>query len=699
MLKKKFVCAMISAAMLFAAVSGLTAFANPLVLDTADATGISYTDAPADETYANNTSVAKSSGTWVLSNGTASNKKVGTIRTSDDGSGLTFEKGAQSIERELSAKYNTNSTDIDATVKLAYETSNADMSQIIQVSSGTVLSTQPVYDSSVLADAGLANRTKYNSDGAVVKVSGGNIYYLNPTSGLLVSVQGIDVAANTKYYFAFVRGSGTYDLYVDTEEIDSNSTPVASNIPLISPTGAAFSQAAMWVGYVFDSNTSNNRAIMYSTYFGDIEFTKEISAGDSVSNSIYREDFSSAALDSSWWYRNIGVVGIENSMLKVNYNAASSKNTLGIRQIDNMDSYDNITVSLDFKLENSSASNEKSIIITSDTTNTGTEIPIEGQSAKISACSNSVHISAYNGKLYYPDVNSSNFEYLMDISDDTTYYLRADIDNCNHTYDLYISSTAINEQTTPVLQDETLFYNNGTAPKAIFARVKSYQAVAENKVLYIDNIDVSTTYPASAFPSVGTVTYSAGGVAQADSSAVSVNTDTITIPFGTDMDKVSAYITDPNGNNIAATGALSGSTYTLTITDALDYSKTYTVRVSAASTSTAGVQLGTNYETTFTTEEEPVSNSEWITEAEGVVTDNGDGTYSKAFDIAAGAADGYNSIIIEKADHSLLGASFNFLSIRDQLESIGNSPFGLIIDNLPDTNAVKIRFTSVDLGD
>ncbi|MBQ7573273.1 MAG: Ig-like domain-containing protein [Clostridia bacterium] len=692
MLKKKFVCAALSAAMLFTAVSGLTAFANPLVLDTADASGIMLTDGGSQ-------SVSTSSGVWNLTNG-ISGKAPGYVQTDGNSNRLRFFKSAGSITRELSAKYTSNKAQKDTAVKFVYQTDNITLdSQIIQVSSGTVLSSQPAYDSSVLAGDGLSGVVKYNNDGAVVKALGDKLYYLNPTSGQLVQVQGVTVAVDTMYYLKFEPASNnTYNLYVDTANITSNSTPKATAIPLISPTGAGFSQAAMWVGRQVQGG--------YNAKFGDIEFTKEISAG--APDSIYSEDFSGDTLDSSWstYFGKTatqGEVSINDSALRVKFHGNTTRASYATKDITGMDNYDSISVAFDFQMNESTTTNEKSIVIASNNMAGTKTAKTFVDNKNVQTYGNSVHIVTYGGKLYYADASldgtAGYFTELMPISNDTTYYVKADIDNINHTFDLYISTSAITDQTTPVVQNKTLFNNTNVAPKSFGASVQMLQANDNtDRILYIDNIDVSTTYPASAFPSVGTVSYSASGALQ-NSSAVSVNTDTITIPFTTDMSKVSAYVADESGKNISATGALSGDTYTITLANALDYSKTYTVHVGSTATSTAGIQLGSEYVETFTTEDEPVENSEWIAEADGVVTDNGDGTYSKAFNLEAGVADGYNSLIIQKADNSLLGASFSFLDIKEQLSAIGNSPFGLVIDNLPDASAIKIMFTSVDLND
>ena len=452
---KKFLTGIMAIAIICAGVHLVSAQAPLALLDEANARGVEERGT-AEVVIGKTVNAVDGGGVWTLTTGGSGNAVVGEIAVDENNPALiNISRGTTSKVRELSVKYTTGSvyTSTDTRVQFTAETDAADnaKAQLIQVSSGRVMSEQPAY-----GDTWIPSGSLYCHDGAVIRLSDGKLEYVDGLENIWKQTE-VEIKKNTRYYFQIERISGgnTYNLYADTEKIGVNTAPIAKNIGLIAPTGVSFQQVACYLG-----KTGGNDN--YHLTLGNIRFLQGTST-EAGSIPIFHEFFD-GALGTDWKLytggsANAGIVAMKDNALYVYHNNGNkSREIYAAHNIKDMAVEDVLTVEYDFVSDTSSENYVKHIVFASNVADESiTKKTFDNK--EFSVFPDSVHLLLYNSKFFYADENNQTFTEIPGVSytNNTKYYVKTIIDNRNYTFDMYLSDRPIGETTVPVLTDIPFF--------------------------------------------------------------------------------------------------------------------------------------------------------------------------------------------------------------------------------------------------
>ena len=446
------------------------------ILDVADATGVAaYTS----ETARNKpVTPADNGGTWYLTNANYTNSAGSVIGDADS---ITLSHEPSSRDREVSAIYTTDAlyTSVDTKIQFSYkvDTVREKNSQLIQVSSGSGIAPQPSFAG--VADCGgmSGDKFEYQTDGAIIKISVDGIEDLDPATGELKKTD-VELKADTEYSFRINNtvGEGTYDLYIDEVKIGANSIPVAENIPLLSPTGAALDTVGVWLesaGINQDDTTEFDEPQLnkFAAVISDIRFMQTLSDTQAML-AFHKEDFPQKPTDGWGEYiykksgKAIGEIAAAdgNLCVRVNQSSVASSGSASTWYTNSeLAILDNYELSFDFIPTCNTTGIAQCIEFTDSVTTDDTSITaIAGNTT---AKKNSVQIVMTNGKFYYGSAEggvNSYKELPLSCVDGTKYYAKLAVNNPERTYSLYISDKPIPAGAEPVVKDSKFFCDDGT---------------------------------------------------------------------------------------------------------------------------------------------------------------------------------------------------------------------------------------------
>lgn len=226
--------------------------------------------------------------------------------------------------------------------------------------------------------------------------------------------------------------------------------------------------------------------ILNTVIYADVHYQ----AGDII----YSEDFSSA-LDDSWnTYSSTsstvwGSVGVSGGELLLKYTSAGRLRNLFANRVVSGTDCDEVSFEFDFKINNSNKNVVKSIAFCSQ--DGEGVMMLDGKD--VAKYNDSVYIIVYNSEFYYVDGADDTLKKLSEVQyiDGARYYFKANINNINDSYDLYLSTTKITDTTAPVKKNVPLAFSTDTEPSAMKYCFRKYATESAVAQMYIDNIKVS----------------------------------------------------------------------------------------------------------------------------------------------------------------------------------------------------------------
>lgn len=504
---KKLISGIVAMMTVATAVSAAPAKLPVDILDVADATGVAaYTS---EQARNKPVTPADKGGTWYLTNANYTNSAGSVIGDADS---ITISHEPSSRDREVSAIYTTDAlyTSVDNKIQFSYkvDTVREKNSQLIQVSSGSGIAPQPSFAG--VADCGgmSGDKFEYQNDGAIIKISVNGIEYLDPTTGELKKTD-VELKADTEYIFRINNtvGEGTYDLYIDEVKIGANSIPVAEDIPLLNPTGAALDTVGVWLesaGIGQDDTTEFDEPQLnkFAAVISDIRFMQTLSDTQAML-AFHKEDFPQKPTSADGWGEYISkkngkgigeVTAGDNLAIKINNTTVST--TTGVHaeytnyELASLDSYE---ISFNFVPTRNTNNIAECIELTDSATVAATGVA--ALVGNIGPKNNSVQIIMKDGKFYYgaaeEGVNSYK-ELPVSCTDGTRYYAKLSVNNPERTYSLYLSDSPILIGAEPVIKDAKFFCDDGTQiPKKILFGVYRASYGAHVGEMKVDNLTLS----------------------------------------------------------------------------------------------------------------------------------------------------------------------------------------------------------------
>lgn len=365
------------------------------------------------------------------------------------------------------------------------------------------------------------------------------LYYVTGLNTQPIEVSGFSIESGTTYYIRMdVRpAEQVYDLYVSTQKIGINTPKLLSEISLanvldqVVPTILHFGvRKDATVEAPQSMNISDIKYYQYGEIYGGGAigeprvFVNETFDQYNAGNDPSSIDIESGILGSSWIVKNARMEGANtrvmtrfgtlyeatgttsgtgNKMLRLGDMSLSSGNynnsSYAYYKNDDLGDQETVTTSFEFITK---AKNESSIYIQSLALGSE-EIPVKSLTdytlfteVPINYNSASIHMVRYESKglngIYYGDEENKTLTAIPGIAfqTDTKYYAKFVVDNTTHTFDLYLSTNPITDETLPVLENKAMFAPTDTVknPTRFWLNHNEITANTDNNDIWIDNL-------------------------------------------------------------------------------------------------------------------------------------------------------------------------------------------------------------------